>query len=316
MPSIHSSATQADAAVAALETHFPGVQIGSARGQQLEFSMTASVLPSGLGFLDFTIGGRPLTTAVEDTGGFMFARAVRMRGDMSVGRDEVDPLQPYLIRPGLRSRYDLAHARVLTIDTGVFLAQLRDRVPHRGGAFAFTGHGPRTPSHGRYWDAVMDAVEHAIEAGTTKEPLVASSLLDLIVTSSLACFSHTWEDAAFEAPPTVPVAVRRARDFIHDNAHRPITAADIARAARMSVRGLQNAFAREYQTSPHEYLRAVRLAEARHALLRSSPAAGDTVAGIARRCGFAHAARFAALYRSTFGENPSQTLARTEAGQE
>ncbi|MBW9119850.1 helix-turn-helix transcriptional regulator [Microbacterium trichothecenolyticum] len=314
MPTIRSSADQADAAVAALETYFPGVQVGSDQGTPLQFSMTASSLPQGVSFLDFTIGGRPLTTRVNDTGGFMFARAVQFDGEMTLGRADVDAAQPYIIHPGLHSRYDVAHAQVLAMDSDAFLSRLGERVTRGSGSFQFTGIGPRTPEYGKYWDAVVVTVAHAIRTGAVDDPLVASSLLDLVVTSSLACFTHTWDDAPSETLPTLPAAVRRARAFIDDNAHTPIAMTDIAQAARMSVRGIQYAFARELQMTPTEYLRRVRLTQARTALLTGNPSAGDTVAAIARSCGFAHPARFAATYRSQYGENPSDTLRRTGNG--
>lgn len=314
MTTTQTRADQADAAVSALETYFPGVQVGSDQGIPLHFSMSTSALSPGVSFLDFTIGGRPLTTRVNDTGGYMFARAIQFDGDMTVGRVGVDASQPYVIQPGLHSRYDLAHAQVLAVDVDVFLRRLGDRVKKHPRTFRFSGVGPRTPEYGKYWDAVVATVARAIRAGAADDPLIASSLLDLVVASSVACFTHTWDGADAEATPRLPSAARRARAYIDDNAHAPIAMTDIAQAARMSVRGIQYAFAREFQMTPSQYVRHVRLAQARTALMAGSPSAGDTVAAIARSSGFAHPARFAATYRSRFGENPSDTLNRPGSG--
>ncbi len=70
---------------------------------------------------------------------------------------------------------------------------------------------------------------------------------------------------------------------------------------------MQDAFQRTVQVTPLAYLRSVRLERVREELLG---AAGDgaTVSGIARRWGFAHLGRFAALYADRFGEAPSATL--------
>jgi AraC-like DNA-binding protein len=58
--------------------------------------------------------------------------------------------------------------------------------------------------------------------------------------------------------------------------------------------------------SPMAYLRDARLRRA-DAGLRAA-AAGDTVASIARRWGFAHPGRFAAAYEAKHGQPPGRTL--------
>ncbi|MFD8458408.1 helix-turn-helix domain-containing protein [Streptomyces antimycoticus] len=55
------------------------------------------------------------------------------------------------------------------------------------------------------------------------------------------------------------------------------------------------------------YLRRVRLAHAHHSLATADRETA-TVTEIATRWGFFHPARFAALYRETYGRSPSATL--------
>lgn len=57
------------------------------------------------------------------------------------------------------------------------------------------------------------------------------------------------------------------------------------------------------------HLRAIRLARARQDLLVADPET-TTVTSVAGRWGFVSASTFAARYRATFGELPSQTLHR------
>ena len=104
-------------------------------------------------------------------------------------------------------------------------------------------------------------------------------------------------------------AVRRAAAFIQANAAEPLTVSVIAAAARLSVRGLQLGFQREYGVTPMAFLRAVRLEEARSELL-AADASDEHVASVARRWAFANPGRFAALYRARFGERPTDTLHR------
>jgi transcriptional regulator GlxA family with amidase domain len=97
--------------------------------------------------------------------------------------------------------------------------------------------------------------------------------------------------------------------FVEDNASRPIGVEDIAEAARLSQRGLQDLFRRSLGTTPSRYLRTVRL-DGVKAELERADAETVSVTEVAHRWGFAHVARFAGWYREAFGENPSRTLRR------
>ncbi|GLY47802.1 ANTAR domain-containing protein [Lentzea sp. NBRC 102530] len=104
--------------------------------------------------------------------------------------------------------------------------------------------------------------------------------------------------------------VRRAIAFVEANADRPIGLADIAAAARVSPRSVEQAFRRHLGTTPMAHLRRVRLDGAR-ADLRASDTGdiGDTAVGrIATRWGYQRQAAFAAHYRATYGVTPRQTL--------
>ncbi|WP_308405175.1 helix-turn-helix transcriptional regulator [Streptomyces sp. B93] len=93
-----------------------------------------------------------------------------------------------------------------------------------------------------------------------------------------------------------------------DHADQPLTVAEIAAAAHVTVRALQYAFRRHLGTTPLAYLRRTRLAHAHRDLQAADPLGGATVADIAARWGFAHPGRFAALYRDAYGTSPSHTL--------
>lgn len=84
---------------------------------------------------------------------------------------------------------------------------------------------------------------------------------------------------------------------------------DLCQAAGVSPRTLGYLFVRTYGESPMAYLKRQRLKQARHFLLHADPAK-ETVAEIARRCGFRHMGQFAVDYRKAMGERPSETLTR------
>lgn len=138
----------------------------------------------------------------------------------------------------------------------------------------------------------------------------AKALLDeYLLTVLLHHHPHNYSDELLEAPPTpVPGIVRRAERFIIDNAGEPITVSAVADHLGVSLRTLQAGFRKWRSSTPGIFLRQTRLQCARDALL-----AADTetsVTSVAVRYGFSHLSRFAALYRSTFGEFPSATLRR------
>jgi transcriptional regulator GlxA family with amidase domain len=85
---------------------------------------------------------------------------------------------------------------------------------------------------------------------------------------------------------------------------------EFCRIASVSQSTLLRAFHTIYDTTPLLHLRALRLDQARQALL-SSRARHETVTKIATRYGFGELGRFAADYRERFGESPSETLQRT-----
>jgi AraC-like DNA-binding protein len=103
--------------------------------------------------------------------------------------------------------------------------------------------------------------------------------------------------------------LRQAVEYLHDHVHLPITSADLAREANLSIRGLQQAFQREFGLTPNGFIRAVRLDRIRAELVAGPPGA-LSVAEVARRWGFGHAGRFSAAYATRFGEYPSDTARR------
>ena len=131
----------------------------------------------------------------------------------------------------------------------------------------------------------------------------------LLAASVLAAFpnnAHT-DPTAQDRVDAHSATLRRAIAYIDDHAHEPITVADIAAAAHVTVRTLQYAFRRHLDTTPLGYVRQVRLSHAHRDLLAAGP--DDTsVVAVAARWGFPHPGRFASLYRDMYGISPSHTL--------
>jgi AraC-like DNA-binding protein len=106
--------------------------------------------------------------------------------------------------------------------------------------------------------------------------------------------------------------VARAEDIARVHIGDPIHIADLCRTAAVSQRALRNAFQVIHGTTPCRYLRALRMSEARKALLQPDPG-NTTVTRVAMNFGFFELGRFAVEYRRMFGECPSATLRRAVA---
>jgi AraC-like DNA-binding protein len=148
------------------------------------------------------------------------------------------------------------------------------------------------------------------DAAAAVSPIAAAALADMVASGALATFAHTAVTDAYVPGPgqAAPSTVRRAVAFIDDHASLPITVTDIASAAGVGARALQNAFHQHLGVTPMAYLRRARLEGAHRDLKAADPTAGATVADVALRWGFTKADRFAATYRQTFGVTPSRTL--------
>ena len=100
--------------------------------------------------------------------------------------------------------------------------------------------------------------------------------------------------------------VREVEEWVDAHFTRPVTLGELCRVAGLPARSLHRAFLRHRGQPPMRHVAQRRLAEARCRLLERRPE--DTVTQVAFESGFAHLGRFAGLYRSAYGERPSETL--------
>jgi AraC-like DNA-binding protein len=165
---------------------------------------------------------------------------------------------------------------------------------------------------GRSWSDVLWLVERQARHahGLLDHPLAAAHVAHTLTAGLLLAQPHNYTDAlAGPRRPAAPKAVREAVELIRTHPEHPWTTASLARHVAVSARTLQEGFARCYGVPPSAYLRSVRLDRA-HADLQAADPHTTTVASVAGRWGFLYLSRFAAAYRTKFGENPSVTLRR------
>ena len=134
------------------------------------------------------------------------------------------------------------------------------------------------------------------------------SLEEFLMSALLHCQDSNFSNQLSGAKPPMSEAVRRSMDYIEEHLSEPLSVHDVAEAAGVSVRTLQNLFAKESDQSPTNWIRNRRLERVRSDLADASSASDITVTDIASRWGFTHLGRFAVTYKNRFGESPSQTL--------
>ncbi|MFJ4205343.1 helix-turn-helix transcriptional regulator [Streptomyces sviceus] len=175
-----------------------------------------------------------------------------------------------------------------------------------------TGHRPLSPAAGdRLRTTIRYVQDHVLaDAAVADQPLVASTAAQHLAATVLATFPSTasTDPTGSDRQDAHPAALRRALAYIDDHADRPLTVAQIAEAAHISVRALQYAFRRHLDSTPLAYLRRVRLSHAHDELAAADPGDGSTVTDIAARWGFYHPGRFATLYRHAYDRSPRRTL--------
>lgn len=192
------------------------------------------------------------------------------------------------------------------------LAAAMGREPEAPLIFSMTMDTRQGP--GRSWLAtLLHLVRDAQEAQDTALPAPVARHLQGIVATKLIYGqpnNYTQELLAPRRERVHPRRVQRVVDLILERPCDPLTSGDLARAAGVSARSLQEAFREHVGTSPMAYLRSVRLAGAREELAAADPADGTSVTDVAHGWGFGHVSRFAEHYRRRYGETPSETLRR------
>jgi AraC-like DNA-binding protein len=291
--------TDLDAAQEVLSAAYGTMRIDG--GRKRSWMRMASQLLGPIRF-DEVSGSIELEVTSEPQPSYIFGHLdngrVRYRAD---GEEHlVAPGEAFLTAiPGLpyRAAIDVPRAMLVVLDQLV--------VDGVVGGVCFSGCDAVSRRAAASWRSTCVHLRDEVLPVFHHEPLVVANATRLLVATTLATFPHsTPEERAADRRDAHPLTVRRAIAFIEDNAAKDITVADIAHAARVSIRAIQLAFRRHLDTTPMAYLRRVRLSCA-HADLRVG---NGSVTAIAARWGYARPSVFAAHYRAAYGVSPSRTL--------
>ena len=135
-----------------------------------------------------------------------------------------------------------------------------------------------------------------------------------LITLLLEAQPHNYRRSLHRVKGAGAWQIRVAEEFMHSNAHLPISLGDVCQAAGVNARTLQDSFRKKRGCTPMEFLRQVRMDEVRSAL--TQPRSDTRVTHEAARWGFLHFGRFSEEYRSRFSELPSETLRKAKRREE
>lgn len=203
--------------------------------------------------------------------------------------------------------YDLHH-----LDIAISLVQI-DRSFVAGIAgdddFAFDPVREPDPAGLRRWtDVVRRLTPRFLDVRNGMTDIERRDIAEELARTAISAFprQHAWSSVIRGTGPEHD-RVRRAIEYVHAHAKDAIGTTEIAEAAGLSARGLQQSLRRHLDLTPGDFLRSVRL-DGAHGDLRRAERAVTSVADIARAWGFGHLGRFSASYRERFGVLPSETL--------
>jgi AraC-like DNA-binding protein len=308
---IEAAGTDLDEAAAVFEQGYNGTGL-VARATEPDFSYRHSATGDSDLTLRTTRFRGELSGTVEPPGEHVVQWLSRGRAVLDVGRDEVqlEVGVPVLFPHGrpFSFRYAEFEQNLVHVDGALLHEVAAEREGAAPGSVRFDHTVAPSPAELRTWNSTVRLIAQTYLGGETS-PMMRAEMARLAAVAMLDTFSHTSTSLpeALLAPRNA--SLRSAVEYVQAHAHLPVTAADVARHAGLTARGLQQSFRRHLDTTPTEYLREVRLERVREELLAGSP---DqlTVAEVARRWAFAHLGRFSAAYVTRYGEYPRDTLQR------
>jgi AraC family transcriptional regulator len=139
---------------------------------------------------------------------------------------------------------------------------------------------------------IANRVSHELAIDDDAAPLVIEGLLLELIGTGL-------RSPARVHPPAWLV---RARDYIHEHAAERVTLREIAAAANVHPASLVRAFRTHLRCTPGDYVRGVRIEDAKRALAATSRAIGE----IALDAGFYDQSHFTNAFRRATGMTPRE----------
>ncbi len=172
---------------------------------------------------------------------------------------------------------------------------------------------PQREGHTQAWCQMLKHLVSTIdEAGTgwLQFQATVAGLEDSLMRGLLQLHQHNYSNQLNQpAAAALPRHVQRAIEYIEAHLQDAVSVANLAAAACVSIRALEEGFKRHCQCTPMQYLRNRRL-DVIHQRLSGGIGEPPAITLLAHQYGFIHLGRFAAYYKARFGESPSATVRR------
>ena len=261
-------------------------------------------------------GSSTATADFPEVDRFRLFSTLSGKGQTTIGKHAIalDADQCCIVSPGQKVSIASAGAHEwfnLRIEAGAFerkLAYLLGARPNGKLEFehAINRNAPRFQ---QLWRLTSFFAEQLDSTSDQLPALVLHELEQTVLVAFLSANRHNFSHLLEREPKdTLPSHVRRAEDFIEAHWDQAITIEKLAEATGVGARAIFRAFQQTRGYSPMAFARTVRL---RHAHQMLAAADKETsVTAVAFICGFGNLGHFARDYRETFGERPSETLAR------
>ncbi|HXE17658.1 MAG TPA: AraC family transcriptional regulator [Stellaceae bacterium] len=152
---------------------------------------------------------------------------------------------------------------------------------------------------------IFNSLIFNIDAATSNfAKIVLPELENALVTSLLATAQHNYR-GQLDGPVSgaAPWQVSRAESYIEAHWNEPIMIEDLVSVTGVSARSIFRAFKKSRGYSPFQFVKEIRLTEARRMLNSDNPSL--TVTEVAVACGFENLSRFSKDFSLAFGEPPS-----------
>lgn len=264
----------------------------------------------GVSLVRYDLAAEILSTA-DPLDQFLACRVEGADAAVWSDRDDLDASRPWISDgPRVHARWhEGARVTALIFDRDQLQRLARQISGHDTLSLHVAELSARSADTAARWNRMFSYLEQSVSALTDDDAVLRAEYARHAGVTTLSTFATSMSLVPHRSAQSTPApaTVRRALAYIADNAHLPITVDDIAASVHISTRGLQYAFRRALDATPAECLRQARLDGAHRELRSGVP---TSVAVVARRWGFSHPSRFAAMYRDAFGVLPSVTAAR------
>jgi AraC-like DNA-binding protein len=304
------STVDPERAIPVLAEFFPDARMNNP-GANFEFELS-SAETEPLSLVHLHAVSPSSSSSTDMSGSLSFGKVEGGNLSLASGRHEIDTTLPWLYPQGsVRGEWDELTMTALKVSVPMLLRRARAELGDEHFRLRFVGSSPTDPARARQWMSLVDYLRVAYsEEAMVDSEIVRANAFAHVASMILVTFPNSFIDASQsrQVATTMPTAIRRAIQYMDDNAHLPIAVEDVAEAARLSVRGLQYSFRTSLDTTPTAYLRRVRLAGVHRDLKLGDPTRGMTVGATALAWGFTHPGRFAKQYREAYGSTPRHTL--------